>query len=371
MAWPAWVGPTRRAPAARSSRRSCAEPCVGAACSTFRPRTRPWCGPAGTWDAPVSSARPSRPSTSPCGTARPGSSGWRWRTSSGAPTEGVALYGSGGFTTYDDATARAQLERWTGEWAIPRVKIKIGESWGRCVERDLERVAFARRVIGDQVELFTDANGAYSRRQAVRVGRRLVDASSVTWFEEPVSSDDLEGLREVKDQLSLDVAAGEYGYDEVYFARMLRGESGRLPPDRRHPLRKVDVLAPQRRPGRRRAVEVSRTVPPICMRTSAPPCPTSVTWSTSTTISGWTHCSSTGCSIPPEACSPRAAASRDTAWCSRSPTRSAFGPRCTRTAPAGSGVYGPVWRLNDDQGERPWARSSKRPWAAKSPGTGS
>ena len=69
--------------------------------------------------------------------------------------------------------------------------------------------------------MFTDANGAYSRKQAVRVGRRLVDASSVTWFEEPVSSDDLEGLREVKDQLSLDVAAGEYGYDEVYFARML------------------------------------------------------------------------------------------------------------------------------------------------------
>lgn len=143
----------------------------------------------------------------------------------GRATEGVALYGSGGFTTYDDATARAQLERWTKDWAIPRVKIKIGESWGRCVERDLERVAFARRVIGDAVELFTDANGGYSRKQAVRVGRHLVDASSVTWFEEPVSSDDLEGLRVVKDQLSLDVAAGEYGYDETYFARMLEARA--------------------------------------------------------------------------------------------------------------------------------------------------
>lgn len=139
----------------------------------------------------------------------------------GRATEGVALYGSGGFTTYDDATARRQLERWTGEWAIPRVKIKIGESWGRCEQRDLERVAFARRVVGDDVELFTDANGAYSRKQAVRVGLRMVETASVTWFEEPVSSDDLEGLREVKEMLSLDVAAGEYGYDETYFARML------------------------------------------------------------------------------------------------------------------------------------------------------
>jgi L-alanine-DL-glutamate epimerase-like enolase superfamily enzyme len=143
----------------------------------------------------------------------------------GRATEGVDLYGSGGFTTYDDATARAQLEHWTADLAIPRVKIKIGESWGGCVERDLERTAFARRIIGDEVELFTDANGGYSRKQAVRVGQQLVDASAVTWFEEPVSSDDLEGLREVRDQLSLDVAAGEYGYDEVYFSRMLEAQA--------------------------------------------------------------------------------------------------------------------------------------------------
>jgi L-alanine-DL-glutamate epimerase-like enolase superfamily enzyme len=143
----------------------------------------------------------------------------------GRSTEGVALYGSGGFTTYDDATARAQLEHWTADLAIPRVKIKIGESWGHCAARDLERVAFARHVIGDHVELFTDANGGYSRKQAVRVGRQLIDAAAVTWFEEPVSSDDLEGLREVKEHLSLDVAAGEYGYDEVYFARMLGAEA--------------------------------------------------------------------------------------------------------------------------------------------------
>ena len=42
----------------------------------------------------------------------------------------VPVYGSGGFTTYDEATTRAQLEQWVGEWRIPRVKIKIGESWG-------------------------------------------------------------------------------------------------------------------------------------------------------------------------------------------------------------------------------------------------
>ncbi|HVB05296.1 MAG TPA: enolase C-terminal domain-like protein [Acidimicrobiales bacterium] len=133
--------------------------------------------------------------------------------------EAVPVYGSGGFTTYDEATFGRQLTGWM-EQGITAMKLKIGESWGSKVARDLSRVAFARSVIGDR-ELYVDANGGYSRKQAVRVGRRIVEEHDVVWFEEPVSSDDLEGLREVRDQLTCDVAAGEYGYDEPYFARML------------------------------------------------------------------------------------------------------------------------------------------------------
>ena len=88
----------------------------------------------------------------------------------------VAIYGSGGFITYDEETARAQLEQWVGDWEIPRVKIKIGEAWGGRPERDLARTAFARAVIGDDVALFVDANGGYSRKQAVRVGRALANS---------------------------------------------------------------------------------------------------------------------------------------------------------------------------------------------------
>lgn len=71
----------------------------------------------------------------------------------------VPVYGSGGFTTYDDATARAQLEQWVQGWQLPQVKIKIGESWGGDVKRDLARIGFARDVIGREVGLFVDANG--------------------------------------------------------------------------------------------------------------------------------------------------------------------------------------------------------------------
>jgi L-alanine-DL-glutamate epimerase-like enolase superfamily enzyme len=58
----------------------------------------------------------------------------------------------------------------------------------------------------------------------VRVAHRFTDLG-VTWFEEPVSSDDLDGLHEVRSAVEADVAAGEYGYDLPYFDRLLRAQA--------------------------------------------------------------------------------------------------------------------------------------------------
>jgi L-alanine-DL-glutamate epimerase-like enolase superfamily enzyme len=132
----------------------------------------------------------------------------------------VRLYGSGGFTSKGDDQLVDQLSAWTVHQTIPRVKIKIGEAAGTRVDRDLARIRLAREVIGDDVELYVDANGGYSIGQAKRVGRQLADFG-VYWFEEPVSSDDLDGLALLRGFCSVDIAAGEYGYDLPYFARML------------------------------------------------------------------------------------------------------------------------------------------------------
>jgi L-alanine-DL-glutamate epimerase-like enolase superfamily enzyme len=137
----------------------------------------------------------------------------------GAVRSAVPVYGSGGFTTYDDRQLREQLSGWALEQRIPRVKIKVGESWGAAAERDLERMAQARKVVGDETELFIDANGGYRRKQAIRVMAAAADLD-VRWLEEPVSSDDLDGLREVRNAVAADVTAGEYGYDLTYFRRM-------------------------------------------------------------------------------------------------------------------------------------------------------
>jgi L-alanine-DL-glutamate epimerase-like enolase superfamily enzyme len=135
----------------------------------------------------------------------------------GPVRDAVPVYGSGGFTSYPVPRLEAQLRSWV-ESGIPAVKMKVG----RDPDRDVERVRAARRAVGDAAELFVDANGAYDRKEALEVAVAFADAG-VSWFEEPVSSDDLEGLRRLRDRApaGMAITAGEYGYDLAYFERML------------------------------------------------------------------------------------------------------------------------------------------------------
>lgn len=127
----------------------------------------------------------------------------------GAVRDQVPVYGSGGFVSQSDDELVAQLRGWVDDLGIPQVKIKVGEAWGSEPARDLARVRLARETIGDDVELFVDANGGYSPAQARRLGRAYDDLG-VTWFEEPLSSDDLPGLAALRCALRCDIAAGEY-----------------------------------------------------------------------------------------------------------------------------------------------------------------
>lgn len=135
----------------------------------------------------------------------------------GGAARSVMAYGSGGFTSYTVAELQDQLGGWADE-GLRAVKMKIGSS----PRDDLQRVAAAREAIGPDVQLFVDANGSYDRKQALGFAKRFSDLG-VTWFEEPVSSDDLTGLRLVRDRgpAGMQIAAGEYGYTAAYFSSML------------------------------------------------------------------------------------------------------------------------------------------------------
>ena len=138
----------------------------------------------------------------------------------GAARDRVPLYGSGGFTNYAIARLRRQLGGCADD-GMRWVKMKIGSD----PIADPERVAAVRDAIGD-VGLFVDANGGYDRKEAAAMAERIADYD-VAWFEEPVSSDDLEGLRLLRERVpgGMRIAAGEYGYDLFYFRQMLEAKS--------------------------------------------------------------------------------------------------------------------------------------------------
>jgi L-alanine-DL-glutamate epimerase-like enolase superfamily enzyme len=135
----------------------------------------------------------------------------------GAARERVPIYASGGFTSYDFDELREQLAGWVAD-GNDQVKIKVG----RSPRDDVARVRAARRAIGPDIALFVDANGAYATKQALGLAEEFARCG-VSWFEEPVSSDDLESLRHLRERApaEMEIAAGEYGYDPAYFRRLL------------------------------------------------------------------------------------------------------------------------------------------------------
>jgi L-alanine-DL-glutamate epimerase-like enolase superfamily enzyme len=140
----------------------------------------------------------------------------------GAVRNEVPIYGSGGFTSYSPDRVAEQLGGWAAA-GIPRVKMKVG----REPEADPARIDAARRAIGDETELFVDANGAFERQAALEWAARYAQEWGVTWFEEPVSSADFDGLRLLREQSppQLEIAAGEYAYVRRDFENLLEARA--------------------------------------------------------------------------------------------------------------------------------------------------
>jgi L-alanine-DL-glutamate epimerase-like enolase superfamily enzyme len=136
----------------------------------------------------------------------------------GGYRDSVPIYGSGGFTTYSDRELQAQLGGWVEREGCSLVKMKVGSH----PEKDTGRVKAAKKAIGDIATLFVDANGAYRVQQALQFADEFAE-QRVGWFEEPVSSDDLAGLRATRQRApaGMEVAAGEYAYSVDYVRGML------------------------------------------------------------------------------------------------------------------------------------------------------
>lgn len=139
----------------------------------------------------------------------------------GQVRDAIPVYGSGGFTTYTDQQLSDQLGGWAAN-GFSHVKMKIGTN----PDRDAARVHTARQAIGPDCNLFVDANGAYTVTQAIELAERFAE-EGVRWFEEPVSSDNLVGLNQIRQRApsGMNIAAGEYGYTAWYFQSMLQAQA--------------------------------------------------------------------------------------------------------------------------------------------------
>jgi L-alanine-DL-glutamate epimerase-like enolase superfamily enzyme len=139
----------------------------------------------------------------------------------GLAREAIPVYGSGGFTSYEIDPLQRQLGTWAAQ-GFRRVKMKVG----REPAQDLVRVQAAREAVGPDVALFVDANGAYTRKQALSMAERFVGCG-VCWFEEPVPGQDTDGMRLLRDRApaGMDITAGEYGYTLRDFRRLAEGRA--------------------------------------------------------------------------------------------------------------------------------------------------
>lgn len=103
----------------------------------------------------------------------------------------------------DDATAEEEVAA-AAACGFTQIKVKLG----RPVADAIARARLVRRLAGEQVELFVDANWAYDVHEALQVGRALVD-SGYTLFEEPIRPDDRAGYAMLARHLPIRLAAGE------------------------------------------------------------------------------------------------------------------------------------------------------------------
>ena len=250
-------------------------------------------GGAATWAGRAWLPAPSRRWISPCGTSKPVTSSVALTDLFGRPGPTVPIYGSGGFTTYDDRHHRAPnsgLGQTRGSRgsrsrsARSGVPMPIGTSPG-CLGPAGDRW---------RCELYVDANGGYTAKQAIRLGRTCPRTTGVSWFEEPVSSDDLG--RTARGPRTTSKAMSPPGSTATRWVLRphARSRCRRLPPGRRDPVRRLHRLAARRRPGcgpRRPDLRALRPQPPRPRRGGASP--TCATSSTSTITIASKTCSST------------------------------------------------------------------------------
>ena len=126
----------------------------------------------------------------------------------GAHRKQIPVYGYGMMLRpepLENLTARFKEEaRAIKDMGFDATKIKVGLG-PRAAIKLAEAV---RSGIGDDFRFMVDANHCYTTSDAFTVGRALEDLGAY-WFEEPIAPEDLQGYRELRAGLNVNISGGE------------------------------------------------------------------------------------------------------------------------------------------------------------------
>ncbi len=136
----------------------------------------------------------------------------------GRRREQVRVYATGLYFTETDDQLGALVEeaqRYAAQ-GFSAIKMKVGLG----VETDLRHARAVRQAIGADIELMVDANHAYSLSEALSFARQI-EPLGISFFEEPLSPEDYDGYRELRQRTSIAIAGGECEYLLAGFRQLL------------------------------------------------------------------------------------------------------------------------------------------------------
>ena len=133
----------------------------------------------------------------------------------------IQVYATGMyFTDADDLPGKLIDEAKTyAAQGYQALKMKVGLG----VAQDLRHARALRLAIGDDVDLMVDANHAYSGREALSFARQ-VEPLNIRFFEEPLSPEDYEGYRQLRQRTDIPIAGGECEYLMAGFRHLLANQ---------------------------------------------------------------------------------------------------------------------------------------------------
>ncbi|MFA6845095.1 MAG: enolase C-terminal domain-like protein [Sphaerochaetaceae bacterium] len=141
----------------------------------------------------------------------------------GAKKDWAAAYKGGGSLLSSDEELVDDMCRYVAE-GYSIVKFKVGSDFGKNMGRDLLRMKKVREAVGSQIGIAVDANQVWTVDEALKFAE-MIKPYNPLWFEEPVHSQDMNGIKMLKDKgVGLPLGFGESMRD--YFSFETYAEKG-------------------------------------------------------------------------------------------------------------------------------------------------